>query len=246
MHSPAIPTLGSIPQTPQRAGSGSLEQEELDPVAASMARNRHLLEQMQRQQAYAAREMWSEEDLTPEEAEALRQRREERRRQEEEEEEHIRLAIEESERMAREYQAQQSSSNSKEKAATDSDEEIDEDMDPRAQSASTFTPTAAYFSGDRVYDDDDAELQAALKASLEGLPSDFQHPVLPPPAQPTHTSSSQVTPPAPAPVAAQDKDDTASIASTDTAESEAVVPEPVEELSLEEIRRRRLARFGGA
>lgn len=243
MQSPEFPALGSGLQTPQRADSGSLEHEELDPVAASMARNQQLLQHMQRQQAYAAQDVWSEEELNPEEAEALRQRREERRRQEEEEEEQLRLAIEESERMARERDQQSSSSDPEgTKGDTESDEEIDEAAGNQPHSAPAFIPSAAYYSNDRVYDDDDAELQAALKASLEGVAPGFQHPALPEPVKPTHTSSLQTTPPMPS-AAALDKDETSSIAST---ESEAPVPEPTEELSIEEIRRRRLARFGGA
>ncbi|KAF9049770.1 Josephin-domain-containing protein [Panaeolus papilionaceus] len=71
-----------------------------DPVQASMERNRLLLERMKREQEFAQRELWSEADLSPEEAAALQERRERRRRQEEEEERELQLAIEASERLA--------------------------------------------------------------------------------------------------------------------------------------------------
>lgn len=71
-----------------------------DPVQASMERNRLLLERMKREQEFAQRELWSEADLSQEEAAALQERRERRRRQEEEEERELQLAIEASERLA--------------------------------------------------------------------------------------------------------------------------------------------------
>ncbi|KAF5326553.1 hypothetical protein D9611_000238 [Ephemerocybe angulata] len=223
--------------SPSGSGTGSPEHEELDPVAASMARNRQLLERMQQQQAYAAREMWSETDLTPEENEALQQRRAERQRQEEEEEEQLRLAIEESERMAQAHKVLSPTAED-----DDEDEELDDDLagGERAQGSAQPNVTPAYHGGDRVYDDDDAEFQAALKASLEHMPPGFQHPELPEPAP----ASYPVTPSAPAAqhAASKDQDDAASIASTETSVTEA--PAVEEPLSVDEIRRRRLARFG--
>ncbi|EJD52776.1 Josephin-domain-containing protein [Auricularia subglabra TFB-10046 SS5] len=96
-----------------------------------------------------------------------------------------------------------------------------------------------------VYDDDDAELQAALRASLEGLPEGFMMPPSPqpralPPSRLDQAvaapSSSRLNQPAPAPVqqAGKRKAD-------DEADEEELPAQ--EELSPEEMRRRRLARF---
>ena len=226
--SPSYSDIASGAHTPHAPALE--EDEELDPVAASMARNQRLLEQMQREQAYAHREIWSEADLNPEEAEALEQRREARRRQEEEEEEQLRRAIEESERMAREYESKQ---------VKDGSEDDDEEMEPQPRGANLGS--SSHYTADRVYDDEDAELQAALKASLEGLPPDFQHVEVEEPVRPLNSTSQ--TPPAPAPIQSKDREDNESIASTETSITENA-PEPEEQLSVDEIRRRRLARFG--
>ncbi|RXW24964.1 hypothetical protein EST38_g868 [Candolleomyces aberdarensis] len=241
-------------QTPSRSDSasgthtpqaGAMEEDaELDPVAASMARNQRLLEQMQREQAYAHREIWSEADLTPQEAEALGQRREARRREEEEEEEELRKAIEESERMAREYESKQN--RSPKDGGNDDDDDEDEDMEPQPNPSTTAPNlgSSSYYHADRVYDDEDAELQAALKASLEGLPPDFEHPVeVEEPTRPSNPPSQPAPAPVPAPIQSKDREDNASIASTETSITENA-PEPEEQLSVDEIRRRRLARFG--
>jgi len=86
----------------------------------------------------------------------------------------------------------------------------------------------------RVYDDDDADFQAALRASLENAPPEFSPlPVLQarqPPS--THISTT-----------AEDEIDNRSEADTSTIASETGPSEEV--LSMEEMRRRRLARFGG-
>lgn len=101
----------------------------------------------------------------------------------------------------------------------------------------------------RVYDDDDAELQAALKASLENVPEGFRIPSTPPPAaQPAPSSfvpiqsQSGATPSSSAPRrGAADDDGVASEADTNTS-----VEAPVEQsVDVDEMRRRRLARFGG-
>lgn len=74
---------------------------DLDPVAASMERNRLLLQRMRQQQEMAQRELWSTEDLSPEEQASLEERRAHRRQQEEEEEIQLQRAIAESEVLAR-------------------------------------------------------------------------------------------------------------------------------------------------
>jgi ataxin-3 len=78
---------------------------EVDPVAASMERNRLLLQRMREQQEFAQRELWSEDEVSPEEQAAQEDRRTALRRQEEEEERELRRAIEESEALARQHAA---------------------------------------------------------------------------------------------------------------------------------------------
>lgn len=215
--------------------------DDLDPVAASMERSRQLLQQMQAQQEYAQRELWSEADLTPEEAESLRERRERRRRQEEQEEEELRLAIEESERISKEHGAKRDSLSQSDDSLEGDEDQVMGDASTSSQNPSRFPP--AHFSHDRVYDDDDAELQAALKASLEGLPEGWEHPDLPELPTPSYPPSGPTI--SPAPMASRDLEDNVSIASTDTSTTEAAAREPSPEpLSIDEIRRRRLAKFG--
>jgi len=76
---------------------------EVDPIAASMERNRVLLQRMREEQEFAQRELWSESDLSPEEQASLEDRRATLQRQEEEEERELRRAIEESEALAWEH-----------------------------------------------------------------------------------------------------------------------------------------------
>jgi len=98
------------------------------------------------------------------------------------------------------------------------------------QSAAPITQTT-----NRVVDDEDAELQAALKASLEGLPEDFTES---PNRNPSYSGPSSSRPPV-------------QISREHVEEEEeegnpAVASRPLEEkLSMDEMRRRRLARFGG-
>jgi len=91
-------------------------------------------------------------------------------------------------------------------------------MDVDQGSVAVNPPQAQFGTGTRVYDDDDAELQAALKASLEH-----------------HQSQSSTS--------HMEADDGESVLS----ESTASLAEPADAeaaLSVDEIRRRRLARFG--
>lgn len=107
----------------------------------------------------------------------------------------------------------------------------------------------------RHYDDEDEDLQAALKASLETAPLNFK---VPDPAQLPSRSMSPTKPPAnPAPlfntgspskpgkaVAVEEEDDD----DEDDEDDEDMVSapsSPKEEMSMEEIRKMRLARFGG-
>ncbi|KAH9485378.1 Ataxin-3 [Psilocybe cubensis] len=184
-------------QPPSFSESPDSGQADLDPIAASMERNRFLLQRMKRQQEFAQREMWSESDLTPEEQIALAERRERRRRQEEEEEEELRRAIEESQALAEEQR-------------------LGKGRDPM----DVDSPSKDYLSTSNfvTYDDGDAELQAALKASLE-------HPL----SQQAQTSTST--------------DDAESVLSDTTSAMEDVSASATTP-TLDEIRQRRLARFG--
>ncbi|RDB25080.1 Ataxin-3 [Hypsizygus marmoreus] len=216
------------------------EAEELDPVAASMARNQLMLQRMRAEQEFAQQELWGEASPGLDTA-ALETRRAARRREEEEEAEHLRLAIEESEALAREQ--------GHARTGEDTDMDVDQIVPSSNTQQSTY-PTAGHDVHERVYDDDDAELQAALKASLEQLPEGWQLPE--PPQQPS---------PAPPPVASQaplqgssktegerEKEDVESVMSDETSTTNADNPSeaPVEAVSVDELRRRRLARFGAA
>lgn len=201
------------------------EDEPTDPVAASMARNRHMLQQITAEQQYAQRELASQ-GYVPQNQQA-------------DFEEQLRRAIAESEAMARTG------------ASGVGEEDIDVDMDTE-QAPIIPTPRAAspllgtfVGGGDRVYDDDDAELQAALRASLEHVPEGWTPPAETPPVRP---STSVVVPtPFPTPPVSHSQDDSESVMSDDTTpSSDAALLVPAEEpVDVEEMRRRRLARFGG-
>ena len=184
---------------------------DIDPVVASAERNRVLLQRMKEEQEYAQREVWSGADLTPEEHTALQARREQRQREEQEEAEAMRRAIEKSKALAQRSQLE-----------VDEDIAIhDENHDMDAESSHTLK---SFVQGNRVYDDDDAELQAALKASLEHMP-------------PNH-------PPSQRPKSASDVEDTESVVSDMASAAEESTSNATPAVSLDEIRRRRLARFG--
>ncbi|KAI0330986.1 Josephin-domain-containing protein [Cubamyces sp. BRFM 1775] len=201
-----------IIERPRAAAAAPAEPE--DAVAASMARQRAVMERMRRDQEAALREQYEDEVAQFGTAAAER-----RRQQGEEEDEMLRRAIAESEAMA---QARQPSSSEQ----------------SGGESASAAPPAHAW-QQHRVYDDEDEEFQAALRASLETVPEGFLMPSPPPvvPPQPPHQASGSSTP-QPPPIQRQPSSDVET-------ESEAEAPEPEEQLSMEEIRRRRLARFGG-
>jgi len=175
---------------------------DVDPVVASAERNRVLLQRMKEEQEHAQREVLSGADLTPEEHTAFQARREQRQREEQEEEEAMQRAIEESKALAQRLQPE-----------VNEDIEIDDgNHDTNAGSL--------HADGNKAYDDDDAELQAALKASLE------------PPNPLTRPKSSL------------DVEDTESVVSDRTSAAEESTTDVTSAASLDEIRRRRLARFG--
>jgi len=212
----ADPESGShTPQPTQHiGGSMSLHgHADVDPVVASAERNKVLLQRMKEEQEYAQREVWSGADLTPEEQTALQARREQRQREEQEEAEAIRRAIEESKAFAQRSQRE-----------AGEDIEI-EDKNHVMNTESSHTP-AGFIDGNRVYDDDDTELQAALKASLEHTPPG-RHPA------PSHP-----------PLPPSDVEDTESIVSDTASAAEESTSEVTPAVSLDEVRKRRLARFG--
>ncbi|KAJ3803030.1 Josephin-domain-containing protein [Lentinula aff. detonsa] len=197
---------GSGTRTPSQQGPPLISPLVHDPasVEASIAQSRRIYERMLAEQSQAQRELAAEGGGNP------------RRRQEEEEEgEMLRRAIAESEAIAKiEGHGKPS----------EDDEEDDMDFDQ------SHIPQSSA-AGHRVYDDEDAELQAALRASLEG----WNPPPEPIPASlPTvsHIAASSE-------ISESVTDDDESIASEDTAPSEAPI-------SMEEMRRRRLAHFNAS
>jgi len=260
-HPPAelqsLPLLG-FPRPQQQADDPD------GPVAASTARNRAIMDRMRREQEIALREQYEEEaarihgagadvSLGVDTGISTRTRRARRTRADEEEEDMIRRAIEES--------RANSGSSSSSPVIVDDDEEAaevddgmmivsdDEDEEYRPQVTRIPPPvppgahvSALSYPSHRVYDDDDAELQAALKASLESVPNGFTIPdppplpVAPPPTSVSTPGMSSVSTPS---ERGTEDDEVTSQASTETSQAQ----EP--QVSVDEMRRRRLARFGG-
>lgn len=158
---------------------------DLDPVTASMERNRVLLQRMREQQEFAQRELWSLNELDPGQQAIQDARREERRRQEEEEDEQLRKAIEESEAIAREWEGRQKG---------ESEENVTSLLPSSSRGVEVPMPSFNYSSsGLRNYDDEDAELQAALRASLENAPPGWHQPEIPQPPSPRDLKSQAPT-----------------------------------------------------
>ena len=211
--------------------------EPADPVAASVARNRALLERMQREQEFVLREQYDDEiaHFAPGDARAAQAGTV--AEGDETDEDEMRRAIMES--LARQRRARD-----------DDDDMDDEDFDPdatlgRAQPA--WPGHGASMARDRVYDDDDAELQAALKASLETVPAGFQVPEFAPlaPAPPVAPVASGARARAPPVDEADASSATDTEPETEPDSEIGSAPEaPQEDVSVEEMRRRRLARFG--
>ena len=226
---------GSVLQTPNPEPSiPSAEQlADMDPVAASMERNRLMLQQMREEQEHAQLELWAEN------AAAMEARRRERQREEEEEAELLRRAIEESEAMAR----------AEGHARNKGEDDDDVDMGSEVPVSQTARPNVGHPFSDRVYDDDDAELQAALKASLEHVPDGWELPEM-------HDHQTPVPPfSSAAPVGnhnagkerERDREDAESVLSdeTTTTMTDNTAPDvSVEAVSVDELRKKRLARFG--
>ncbi|KAE9411463.1 Josephin-domain-containing protein [Gymnopus androsaceus JB14] len=172
--------------------------------------SRRIYERMLAEQTQAHRELAAEGVIDP------------RRRQElEEEEEMLRRAIAESEAMAK-----------VEGHGRPDDDEENMDVDV-ARPPPTFTS-----AGHRVYDDEDEELQAALRASMEDTPANWTPPVEAPASAPTFPRAVEPS------RSDSLEDDNESIASEDTALSSDSPAVSAESINVEEMRRRRLARFG--
>ncbi|KAI9463693.1 Josephin-domain-containing protein [Lactarius psammicola] len=208
--------------------SARMEQPMGNPVAASMARNQALLERMRQEQEAALREHYHDEVAGLEDDQPHRARI-----PVEDEDEQLRRAIAESAEMAREQGLTQTDNES---AGIGADPE----------SANTGERTQGRLHGDRVYDDEDPELQAALQASLGEGPPGFFSPDSSTDSSPfTSASVSSANSELSTSTYGDDdgEGDTATEATgSDTAERP---HRPAEDLSIEEMRRRRLERFGG-
>jgi ataxin-3 len=244
--SPLVSPPPPVPHPSTRPASQPLA----NPVAASMARNQLMLERMRREQEAALREHYHDEasrfDGPPSRSHSAVGNP-----VVEDEEEQLRRAIEESEAMAREQGRTQTGSDA---AGT---------TRARSVGAQAEEWRDERTLGGRVYDDEDAEFQAALQASLETAPPGVHTPdaaaaTTPPRAPVMHRS--------PLPPAASrsgprtephvtneegddDDDDDMYFDDEDTATEETLSdaggPPQAEGVSIEEMRRRRLARFGG-
>lgn len=188
-------------ETPLEPASSSY----LDPVAETTERNRLLLERMKAEQEYARRQLWADEGMEGAPS-----------HEHDAEAELIGRAIEESQASA-----------------------LSEGHARPAESGPAVLPEVSMrnpvqanhrYAQDRVYDDDDAEFQAALKASLEELPEGWQSTE----QMDTHDSSGRSS-------TAVDERPAENQAD---ASSNAHTSAMSEDVSVDELRRRRLARFG--
>ncbi|KAI0812672.1 Josephin-domain-containing protein [Irpex lacteus] len=217
----------------------------LDPLEASRARSQAYMQQVMREQEAALRESRAAEAAAVE-AGYRPTRRGGRDRRDEQEDDELRRAIEAS---LAAHPAEGSGSQS-EPIAVDENEE-DEEVEYLGSSGGGAR-RETFPGGDRVYDDEDAELQAALRASLADVPPGFEVPDTPPRAAPpvsipatslpaTSVPESSVGSNASLPPPSQEETETESEADTTVGEEE----REREQVSVEEMRRRRLARFGG-
>ncbi|KAG7098576.1 hypothetical protein E1B28_000507 [Marasmius oreades] len=209
---PATQSTSLLPSVPSEDDDTS------QLAAASRERGRRMLEQMTAEQHQAQQDLWREGN------------RPVRRSEDHEYEEMLRRAIAESEALAKtEGHLGCESSND------------GSDIDVDDSSLTPHTPRIAPVQQERVYDDDDAELQAALRASLEQMPPGW----VPPGESASVPSSSTTQPPScGSAVLTTEPDDTID----ELSEYEPEQPssdQPAQEVDQEEIRRRRLARFGG-
>jgi ataxin-3 len=247
---PTSPTLSPPPPVPHPS-TRPVNQPMENPVAASMARNQVMLERMRREQEAALREHYRDEvsgfgqmstgNVSPGIGSRVH-----------DEEEQIRRAIAESQEMAREQGVELG------RAQTGGDDAGTRARSDDTQPADTLRHDRVH--GGRVYDDEDAELQAALQASLESAPPGIHTPT-PPRASgspmrrsPLPAAASRAAPrlgtePSNVHDVGDDGDDDdlyyeEEDTATEETLSETAEPQEAEDVSVEEMRRRRLARFG--
>ncbi|KAF8502102.1 Josephin-domain-containing protein [Russula emetica] len=237
---PTSPPLSPPPPVPHPS-TRPVNQPMANPVAASMARNQVVLERMRREQEAALREHYHDEISRFGQMSPGNISRSGIGSQHHEEEEQIRRAIAESEEMAREQGLGELGLG---RAQTGSD-----DGGTRARSDNTQQAEASRHDrihGGRVYDDEDAEFQAALQASLETAPPGIHTPTPPrafdsPMRQPSNNTNVHDN-------GDDDDDDDLYFDEEDTATeetlSDSAEPQQADDVNMEEMRRRRLARFG--
>lgn len=244
--SPVVPPHIVPPPPVPHPSTRPVDQPMANPVAASMARNQAMLERMRRQQEVALREHYHDEVSRFDPLPNRPSSRVRERVDVEDEEEQLRRAIAESEAMAREQGHSQAGGDVAGTTRAGSDSVEDEEWRPERT------------HGGRVYDDEDAELQAALQASLETAPPGAHTPntaIATPPRAPAMRGS-------PLPAVSRsgprtepfhdtrkddgDEDDMFDDeTATEETLSDTAGPSQAESVNIEEMRRRRLARFGG-
>ncbi len=208
------------------------EQPTGNPVAASMARNQAFLQRMRQEQEAALREHYHDEVAGLEDDQPHRSSFGARNTVEDEDEQ-LRRAIAESAEMAREQGLTQ----------TDN-ESTGIETDP--ETAYTGERTQGRLHGSRVYDDEDPELQAALQASLGEGPLGFFSPDSSTESSPFTSASMSSANSELSTSTYGDDDGEGDTATEETGSDTAERPQPpAEDLSIEEMRRRRLERFGG-
>lgn len=186
---------------------------DVDPIVASMERDRIVMERIRREQELGFRQQY-EEEVTR----GFRNRQPPYGAQDHGNEDgYLNRAITES------LAGRQ--------ARVDDDDSEDADYVPPPEEARI----SSMEQHNRVYDDDDADFQAALRASLESAPPEIsplpmQRPLRQPPSHVSTTLGENERD-------NQSEADTSTIASDNGASEEVV--------SMEEMRKRRLARFGG-
>lgn len=235
---PTSPTLSPPPPVPH-PNTRPVNQPMENPVAASMARNQVMLERMRREQEAALREHYRGEvsrfgqmptgNMSPGIGGRVH-----------EEEEQMRRAIAASEEMARERglelgRPQTGSDDAGTRAGSDDTQQTDTLRQDRIH-------------GGRVYDDEDAEFQAALQASLESAPPGVHTPT-PPLVAASRAAPRLGTERSNDTNAHDDGDDDDLYYDEEDTATEETLPETAEpqgadDVSVEEMRRRRLARFG--
>jgi len=225
LRSPPSPIPPPVPPPSTRPTDRPME----NPVAASMARNQAMLERFRQEQEVALRGHYPRPGSHVVD-----------------DEEQLRIALAVSEAMAREQGGDRTGSG---------------DAAGTRERSENVQAREGRVHGGRVYDDEDADFQAALKASLETAPPGAHTPntTTPPPRTSTHPpppASRSIAGPHTEPLAGADdgegdddyqlySDDDQEDTATEVTSSDADLQPTAQDVSVEEMRRRRLARFGG-